>query len=115
MEKLNEDFTNLYKRWKSGNVRKEDEIEFIDLDLPSGLLWANRNVGAGDVLDSGMFLAWGEYKEKEIYNSNTYTFDVGHYNANKKLYLDEDIVKKISPVGSVIPSWKDYSELFKIL
>lgn len=27
MNKLNEDFTNLYKRWKDGNVRKEDKID----------------------------------------------------------------------------------------
>ena len=27
MNKLNEDFTNLYKRWKDGDVRKEDKID----------------------------------------------------------------------------------------
>ena len=27
MNKLNEDFTKLYKRWKGGNVRKEDKID----------------------------------------------------------------------------------------
>ncbi len=34
--------------------------EFVDLGLPSGTLWADRNVGAESETDFGYYLAWGE-------------------------------------------------------
>lgn len=36
------------------------QTHFIDLGLPSGTLWADRNLGAGDVTDPGNHYAWGE-------------------------------------------------------
>lgn len=32
----------------------------VDLDLPSGNLWASLNLGAGDVIDAGNLYAWAE-------------------------------------------------------
>ena len=32
----------------------------VDLGLPSGLLWADRNVGANSTEDAGLYFAWGE-------------------------------------------------------
>jgi hypothetical protein len=32
----------------------------VDLGLPSGLLWADRNVGATSPEDAGLYFAWGE-------------------------------------------------------
>lgn len=40
----------------------------VDLGLPSGLLWADRNVGAKSVDDYGTYFAWGE---TEGYNVST--------------------------------------------
>lgn len=34
----------------------------VDLGLPSGLLWADRNVGATSPEDAGLYFAWGETK-----------------------------------------------------
>jgi len=41
----------------SGSVSK---IEFVDLGLPSGTLWATTNVGATKPEDFGLYFAWGE-------------------------------------------------------
>ena len=51
-----------------GNVYTLNGLEFVDLGLPNGILWATTNVGAAKPADSGKFYAWGEvtaYGEKK--------------------------------------------------
>ena len=38
----------------------ETTYEMVDLGLPSGLLWADRNIGASSPEDFGTYFAWGE-------------------------------------------------------
>lgn len=40
---------------------------YVDLGLPSGTLWATRNVGANKPEDYGDYFAWGETETKDIY------------------------------------------------
>ena len=46
--------------------------EYVDLDLPSGTLWATCNVGATNANDNGYYFAWGETEPKSIYDCSTY-------------------------------------------
>ncbi len=46
--------------------------EYVDLDLPSGTLWATCNVGATDKSDNGYYFAWGETEPKSVYDCSTY-------------------------------------------
>lgn len=49
--------------------------EYVDLGLPSGLLWATCNVGANAPEEYGNYYAWGETETKSSYdasNSKTY-------------------------------------------
>lgn len=46
--------------------------KFVDLGLPSGLLWAECNVGASSPWEDGDYYAWGETEPKSIYNYDTY-------------------------------------------
>ena len=48
--------------------------EWVDLGLPSGLLWASRNLGADDPEEYGNYYAWGETQPKTVYNYDTYAF-----------------------------------------
>lgn len=41
-------------------VEVPSKYEFVDLGLPSGTLWADRNVGAEKPEDFGLYFAWGE-------------------------------------------------------
>lgn len=50
--------------------------DYVDLGLPSGLLWATCNVGASSPEDYGDYFAWGE---TEGYNSGKTTFDWSTY------------------------------------
>jgi hypothetical protein len=48
--------------------------EYVDLGLPSGLLWATCNVGANAPEDYGDYFAWGETQTKDVYNWSTYQY-----------------------------------------
>ena len=47
---------------------------FVDLGLPSGLLWAKCNIGAATENDSGGYFAWGETAPKTEFGYGKYKF-----------------------------------------
>ena len=55
-------------------VKKPDTKEWVDLDLPSGLLWATCNVGASAPEIYGNHYAWGETEPKETYSWEAYQY-----------------------------------------
>ena len=57
---------------------------YVDLGLPSGLLWATCNVGADTPEDYGDYFAWGETTTKSTYNWSTYQYCNGSYNTLAK-------------------------------
>jgi len=58
--------------------------EYVDLGLPSGLLWATCNVGADSPEDYGDYFAWGETASKSYYDWSTYQWCNGSYNSITK-------------------------------
>ena len=62
--------------------------EPIDLGLPSGTKWASYNVGATKPEEYGGYYAWGETKEKEVYNWSTYIYCDGTKETCHYLGLD---------------------------
>ncbi len=69
---------HMYATWDGTELKfgKDEEIpaEAIDLDLPSGTLWASYNVGAKYPEDPGCFYAWGETEQKSSYSWDTYMY-----------------------------------------
>jgi hypothetical protein len=70
-------------------VRKKDisncTYNMVDLGLPSGLKWADRNVGATSPEDYGSYFQWGD--------TNAYTFDgVGEVTAAEMASLLQSLV-----------------------
>lgn len=58
---------------------KENGYEYVDLDLPSGTLWATCNVGANSPTECGKYFAWGDavgYYDNEEHN---FSWDVYKY------------------------------------
>ena len=49
-----------------------DDHDWVDLGLPSGTIWATRNVGANSPEDYGNYFAWGETEPKDYYSMDTY-------------------------------------------
>ena len=48
--------------------------DYVDLGLPSGLLWATFNIGANAPEEYGDYFAWGETQAKDTYGLDTYQF-----------------------------------------
>ncbi len=51
-----------------------DTNNWVDLGLPSGLLWAKCNLGANAPEENGNHYAWGETQPKEFYMWNNYIY-----------------------------------------
>lgn len=57
-----------------GNGNVVGGHEYVDLGLPSGILWATCNVGASRPEECGDYFAWGETQPKDIYDWKSYQF-----------------------------------------
>ena len=101
--------------------------EFVDLGLPSGLLWATCNVGAYSPSETGGYYAWGETKMKEV-NNYTYesykwdyvwdyvnSYEFSKYNTSDKkntLENSDDVATVLWGSGCRIPTYDEYKELY---
>ena len=90
----------------SGDSGSTSKIEFVDLGLPSGTLWAKANLGAISPAQQGLMYAWGEldghvtpYGDKK-YTESDYKFydsESGSYTKYNKsdgitsLMLEDDV------------------------
>lgn len=87
--------------------------KFVDLGLPSGLLWAEANVGASTAIESGDYYAWGEVSTKRDYSWPTYAFkNVKHYEGGV-LKAQDDVATTKWGQGCRIPTDGDFKELCK--
>ena len=65
--------------------------EYVDLGLPSGLLWATCNVGANAPEEYGDYFAWGETTTKETYDSdNSSTYGLSDSELQSQGYIDSE-------------------------
>ena len=63
--------------------------EYVDLGLPSGLLWATCNVGANSPEEYGDYFAWGETETKSDY-TNCPAVLLSYSELQSQGYIDED-------------------------
>jgi len=83
----------------NGNVMSWDTIhapetpepqgDWVDLGLPSGLLWATRNVGASSPEDFGSYFAWAETSPKSEYNWGTYQYTCNYWHEDLTKYCND--------------------------
>ena len=103
--------------------------EYVDLDLPSGTLWATCNIGATKPEDFGGYFAWGETIMKNKYNWTTYKYSKGDSDLMTKycnesdcgyngfidnlieLQTDDDLATANWGSGWQIPSYEQWREL----
>jgi len=71
-------------------VSSVDGHAFIDLGMPSGLLWAMCNVGADSPEDYGDYFAWGETEPKSVYSWSTYQYCNGSSSTLTKYCYNSD-------------------------
>ena len=100
----------------------------VDLGLPSGTKWADRNVGASSKTDDGNYFAWGEIATKSDYSWSTYKYGnaynkltkyctnsgygkEGFTDNTKELVLDDDVANKLWGGKWRMPSMEQFEEL----
>ena len=131
------DAQNIVVHKSNGSVEKyaSSKVEYIDftagvqgvdLGLPSGVKWANVNVGATSPEDFGDYFAWGETESKSEYSWRTYKWCNGSYKTlkkycissefgtvdNKKVLDPEDDVAHVKWGGSWrMPTYEEMAEL----
>ena len=71
---------------------EEFQMEYVDLGLPSGTLWATCNVGAKSPEQIGTFYAWGETEPKDDYELGNYKWmtkaPASEFQYEKYIYAD---------------------------
>ncbi len=92
---------------------------FVDFGLPSGLLWADSNIGAATAADSGNAYAWGETTTKEEYSWANYKFgeleEITKYNETDKLTqleASDDVATVSWGDPCRMPTREEFNELF---
>lgn len=94
--------------------------KFVDLGLPSGLLWAKNNIGAVLPSEEGDYFAWGETEPKAEYTSATYKwkgssssemFKYNRTDGKKILDPEDDAATANWGTGCRMPSYADFMEL----
>ena len=85
-----------------------DEHEYVDLGLPSGLLWATCNVGANAPEEYGDYFSWGETQPKDSYLSDSYTY------SDNPTVLPSDHDAATANWGNCwrMPTKEEYEELY---
>jgi hypothetical protein len=81
--------------------------EYVDLGLPSGILWATCNVGASKPEEFGDYFAWGETITKSNYTSTNYNYS----SAPTTLPLDRDAANVNWGDDWRIPTEEEFTEL----
>lgn len=71
---------------------------YVDLGLPSGLLWATMNVGASKPEEYGDYFAWGETESKEDYSWQTYKYCNGTQETLTK-YVPQEMAESFGYEG----------------
>ena len=68
--------------------------DFVDLGLPSGLLWAKYNIGAATESETGGYFSWGETAPKTDFGKGKYKFADGD---NFSKYNNGDKLRQLQP------------------
>ena len=91
--------------------------KFVDLGLPSGLLWARNNVGASTPYADGDYYAWGETQTKSYYSWSTYKWGSNptKYNSSDgktTLEASDDVATVKWGKECRMPSRAEFQELY---
>lgn len=92
--------------------------KYVDLGLPSGILWATSNVGTYSPEEYGDYFAWGEVEPKSAYTWDNYKFgteyNITKYNTTDEYLMlmpEDDAANVIMGEGWYTPQVEELEEL----
>ena len=77
-------WTKIIITYTVGGGDAGDIEEYVDLGLPTGTLWATKNIGASCPEEYGHYFAWGETTPKNVYDWETYKWSGNVWNTMTK-------------------------------
>lgn len=89
----------------------------VDMGLPSGVQWANCNVGAESLIDEGLFFSWGNVEGHAM--GEEYDFSESVYNTTPgaaietDLSLEQDAARAYQGAPWRMPSSNEFQELIE--
>lgn len=92
------------------------EPEWVDLGLPSGLLWAKSNLGATRPESDGIYFSWGNTEGHPA--GAGYDFSLEEYNTTPAAAITEDLSLSQDAARAILgspwrmPSAAEFQELF---
>lgn len=89
-------------------IHTEDD-RWVDLGLPSGILWAAYNVGASSPEEYGGYYAWGETEEKSSYTWKNYNLE--SFNGYEISGTSYDVAHVQWGGGARMPTFAEVKEL----
>ena len=111
-----------------------EEYEYVDLGLPSGLLWAKKNIGADTEEDAGLYFQWGdtvgytadqvgEGEGQKYFGQDDYKFSIDDSSDNYSKYneidgktvldFEDDAAHVIMGSNWRMPTFEECKELFE--
>ena len=78
-------------------VQYVERFKYVDLGLPSGTLWATKNVGAAKPSDAGLYFQWGDtkgYTKEQVGKDKQFNWDDYKWKANGE---DKTYIKYTTP------------------
>ena len=90
---------------KNKTTTSTQDTDYVDLGLPSGLLWATCNIGAEEPTDYGDYFMWGSTKPDTDKSCNWAhaPFNNGSYDCDEDYF--ESIKNKVCPNGILAPEY----------
>ena len=91
--------------------------DYVDLGLPSGLLWGTKNIGATSPTGWGWYFSWGNLDGHP--EGSGYNFSQDVYNATDAASISQDLDASQDAVRAIkggtwrMPTQYDFAELFK--
>ena len=80
--------------------------DYVDFGLPSGLLWAKKNLGAATEDDAGLYSQWGDtvgYTAEQVGVDKTFASDFSNY----KYYSNGEFTKYNATDGKIVLDLED--------
>ena len=86
-------------------ISPTDSHEYVDLGLPSGLLWATCNVGADNPEEYGDYFAWGETQPKDTYSWSNYQYCNGGPSTLTKYCSTDNLTTLLPEDDAATANW----------
>jgi len=111
-----EDYSKVSSKFEIVDTLSAPSNDFVDLGLPSGLKWANRNIGANAPEEFGLYFSWGNVEGHA--EGSGYDFSSANYDVSPGKQISGDIALSQDAANAYLggscrmPTKTEFQELY---